>query len=298
MALPLLVNPGGWPIKHLAYAAARLVNAPRGAGAKRRPRYPDANWPPPCPRTTADRSILAMVRLGLSRGGGGIPSRRRQQRPGDARFCISSLWSNSAGAKEKKKHNGVATTNHRLQRDKARNRRQRWEICRGQGTQSHSVSWPWMRNSTADTRGGPKGHSTWDFFFFCSGIAEIKNQKIKTEIMVMRMTERRGFCGEKEVIVRIWFDGCTGCGGDPLSDIKAGCPSSIPSIPILPTQSHLRSTPTNQTEMSPSTATSTTSATPVVSHTHCDDHSCVNQSSPQCCHCGWRGSHSPQCPFK
>ena len=102
MALPLLVNPGGWPIKHLAYAAARLVNAPRGAGAKRRPRYPDANWPPPCPRTTADRSILAMVRLGLSRGGGGIPSRRRQQRPGDARFCISSLWSNSAGAKEKK----------------------------------------------------------------------------------------------------------------------------------------------------------------------------------------------------
>ncbi|KZP12250.1 hypothetical protein FIBSPDRAFT_669306, partial [Athelia psychrophila] len=21
-------------------------------------------------------------------------------------------------------------------------------------------------------------------------------------------------------------------------------------------------------------------------------------SGPQCCHCGWRGSHSPTCPFK
>ncbi|TFK89868.1 hypothetical protein K466DRAFT_485883 [Polyporus arcularius HHB13444] len=21
-------------------------------------------------------------------------------------------------------------------------------------------------------------------------------------------------------------------------------------------------------------------------------------SSPQCCHCGWRGAHAPTCPFK
>ncbi|KAI0005543.1 hypothetical protein BJV74DRAFT_762160 [Russula compacta] len=25
--------------------------------------------------------------------------------------------------------------------------------------------------------------------------------------------------------------------------------------------------------------------------------SCVNFSAPQCCHCGYRGSHSPNCPF-
>ncbi|CAA7264948.1 unnamed protein product [Cyclocybe aegerita] len=24
---------------------------------------------------------------------------------------------------------------------------------------------------------------------------------------------------------------------------------------------------------------------------------CINHSSPQCCHCGWRGAHSPNCPF-
>ncbi|KAF8273838.1 hypothetical protein EI94DRAFT_1715031 [Lactarius quietus] len=24
---------------------------------------------------------------------------------------------------------------------------------------------------------------------------------------------------------------------------------------------------------------------------------CVNFSAPQCCHCGWRGTHSPNCPF-
>ncbi|KAH9982306.1 hypothetical protein BGW80DRAFT_1151648, partial [Lactifluus volemus] len=25
--------------------------------------------------------------------------------------------------------------------------------------------------------------------------------------------------------------------------------------------------------------------------------SCINFSAPQCCHCGYRGSHSPNCPF-
>ncbi|KAF8838692.1 hypothetical protein BDN67DRAFT_971169 [Paxillus ammoniavirescens] len=24
----------------------------------------------------------------------------------------------------------------------------------------------------------------------------------------------------------------------------------------------------------------------------------VNANAPQCCHCGWRGSHSPSCPFR
>ncbi|EIM92420.1 uncharacterized protein STEHIDRAFT_143789 [Stereum hirsutum FP-91666 SS1] len=28
------------------------------------------------------------------------------------------------------------------------------------------------------------------------------------------------------------------------------------------------------------------------------DESPVNASAPQCCHCGWRGSHSPTCPFR
>ncbi|KAF8346097.1 hypothetical protein F5887DRAFT_962637 [Amanita rubescens] len=28
------------------------------------------------------------------------------------------------------------------------------------------------------------------------------------------------------------------------------------------------------------------------------DLSTVNYSAPQCCHCGYRGAHSPTCPFK
>ncbi|XP_006453874.1 hypothetical protein AGABI2DRAFT_63000 [Agaricus bisporus var. bisporus H97] len=23
-----------------------------------------------------------------------------------------------------------------------------------------------------------------------------------------------------------------------------------------------------------------------------------SESSPQCCHCGWRGTHAPDCPFR
>ncbi|KAI9066447.1 hypothetical protein FKP32DRAFT_1589515 [Trametes sanguinea] len=30
-----------------------------------------------------------------------------------------------------------------------------------------------------------------------------------------------------------------------------------------------------------------------------DPESCtLAASSPQCCHCGWRGAHAPTCPFK
>ncbi|KAF8799905.1 hypothetical protein BYT27DRAFT_7200887 [Phlegmacium glaucopus] len=52
-------------------------------------------------------------------------------------------------------------------------------------------------------------------------------------------------------------------------------------------------------------STITTATTAVVaasfeatSSTVADSSSCVNHSSPQCCHCGWRGSHSPNCPFR
>ncbi|KAA1471465.1 hypothetical protein DENSPDRAFT_776601 [Dentipellis sp. KUC8613] len=34
------------------------------------------------------------------------------------------------------------------------------------------------------------------------------------------------------------------------------------------------------------------------SRTDADEHPCIDASSPQCCHCGWRGSHSPNCPFR
>ncbi|KAJ8586132.1 hypothetical protein M405DRAFT_823845 [Rhizopogon salebrosus TDB-379] len=39
-------------------------------------------------------------------------------------------------------------------------------------------------------------------------------------------------------------------------------------------------------------------ATPVSMRTSSDDDSCTNFNAPQCCHCGWRGSHSPSCPFR
>ncbi|EGN93539.1 hypothetical protein SERLA73DRAFT_145169 [Serpula lacrymans var. lacrymans S7.3] len=42
---------------------------------------------------------------------------------------------------------------------------------------------------------------------------------------------------------------------------------------------------------------SSTGATPT--HNSTDDADAfVNPSAPQCCHCGWRGSHSPSCPFR
>ncbi|KAG0706661.1 hypothetical protein DFH29DRAFT_136082 [Suillus ampliporus] len=39
-------------------------------------------------------------------------------------------------------------------------------------------------------------------------------------------------------------------------------------------------------------------ATPVSMRLSSDDDSCMNFNAPQCCHCGWRGSHSPSCPFR
>ncbi|KIM82195.1 hypothetical protein PILCRDRAFT_820567 [Piloderma croceum F 1598] len=40
-------------------------------------------------------------------------------------------------------------------------------------------------------------------------------------------------------------------------------------------------------------------ATPVSTRSTTNDADAfVNYSSPQCCHCGWRGSHAPNCPFK
>ncbi|KAI9566307.1 hypothetical protein HD554DRAFT_2025693 [Boletus coccyginus] len=55
-------------------------------------------------------------------------------------------------------------------------------------------------------------------------------------------------------------------------------------------------------------ASSSGSMTPVrhrassipVSHRlgHDDSTTFVNANAPQCCHCGWRGAHSPSCPFR
>ncbi|KAF8131418.1 hypothetical protein EV363DRAFT_1398511 [Boletus edulis] len=33
-------------------------------------------------------------------------------------------------------------------------------------------------------------------------------------------------------------------------------------------------------------------------HGHDDSTTLVNANAPQCCHCGWRGAHSPSCPFR
>ncbi|KAF8971888.1 hypothetical protein BDZ97DRAFT_1152505 [Flammula alnicola] len=71
----------------------------------------------------------------------------------------------------------------------------------------------------------------------------------------------------------------------------------------------LTQTQTTLIEMHSAAATFTTT-TAVVASTHhqssstsataisSESSSCINHSSPQCCHCGWRGSHSPNCPFK
>ncbi|KAF9218552.1 hypothetical protein BS17DRAFT_720366 [Gyrodon lividus] len=43
----------------------------------------------------------------------------------------------------------------------------------------------------------------------------------------------------------------------------------------------------------------TSSSIPVSKRNGADDTNIfVNANAPQCCHCGWRGSHSPSCPFR
>ncbi|KDR85918.1 hypothetical protein GALMADRAFT_393053 [Galerina marginata CBS 339.88] len=46
-----------------------------------------------------------------------------------------------------------------------------------------------------------------------------------------------------------------------------------------------------------STQQSSSTPTTVSCHGASSPSSCADHSSPQCCHCGWRGSHSPNCPF-
>ncbi|KAI0059421.1 hypothetical protein BV25DRAFT_1828939 [Artomyces pyxidatus] len=65
---------------------------------------------------------------------------------------------------------------------------------------------------------------------------------------------------------------------------------------------------TSNTSSAPSASSGTASprhhthphpAVPVPSRsTAGDQDACVDYSAPQCCHCGWRGSHSPNCPFR
>ena len=51
---------------------------------------------------------------------------------------------------------------------------------------------------------------------------------------------------------------------------------------------------------SSSSTNTVASNTSAHSHSHSDssESSCVLHSAPQCCHCGWRGAHSPNCPFR
>ncbi|KZV71025.1 hypothetical protein PENSPDRAFT_651056 [Peniophora sp. CONT] len=46
-----------------------------------------------------------------------------------------------------------------------------------------------------------------------------------------------------------------------------------------------------------SPATAVASAVPVCSKAN-EASAPTNLSAPQCCHCGWRGSHAPNCPFR
>ncbi|GBE77271.1 hypothetical protein BKA93DRAFT_733954 [Sparassis latifolia] len=39
-------------------------------------------------------------------------------------------------------------------------------------------------------------------------------------------------------------------------------------------------------------------SSPAPSHISADAPHPQSHSSPQCCHCGWRGAHAPTCPFK
>ncbi|KAN0121633.1 hypothetical protein V8E52_003529 [Russula decolorans] len=67
-------------------------------------------------------------------------------------------------------------------------------------------------------------------------------------------------------------------------DHSCSCSACDIFVPLmsLPTTSHRHSTR--------STCTHTREGPDI-------EGSCVNHSAPQCCHCGYRGSHSPNCPF-
>ncbi|KAL1750832.1 hypothetical protein FB107DRAFT_223206, partial [Schizophyllum commune] len=46
------------------------------------------------------------------------------------------------------------------------------------------------------------------------------------------------------------------------------------------------------------TAHTQPSSTPASAKATTGDAAPTNASAPQCCHCGWRGAHAPDCPFK
>ncbi|KAG1846196.1 hypothetical protein DFJ58DRAFT_663932, partial [Suillus subalutaceus] len=60
----------------------------------------------------------------------------------------------------------------------------------------------------------------------------------------------------------------------------------------------LHSHPTSHHHLTRINARATLIPLPVSMRISSDDDSCMNFNAPQCCHCGWRGSHSPSCPFR
>ncbi|EIN14340.1 hypothetical protein PUNSTDRAFT_57751, partial [Punctularia strigosozonata HHB-11173 SS5] len=63
---------------------------------------------------------------------------------------------------------------------------------------------------------------------------------------------------------------------------------------------HSHSTTASLHDVCHSTASchSTPGDTPATGHAQPHGAPVSSMTAPQCCHCGWRGSHAPTCPFK
>ncbi|KAF8224879.1 hypothetical protein L208DRAFT_1409387 [Tricholoma matsutake] len=53
---------------------------------------------------------------------------------------------------------------------------------------------------------------------------------------------------------------------------------------------------TTQLAAPTSPTTTTVQSSSLLSHSNWN--LCIDYSAPQCCHCGYRGSHAPTCPFR
>lgn len=67
---------------------------------------------------------------------------------------------------------------------------------------------------------------------------------------------------------------------------------------ITPTTMHSHSTAVSNVCPSAASCHSKLGDMPVAGHAQPHSAPVDSMTAPQCCHCGWRGSHAPTCPFK
>ena len=220
MDSPFRLDPGKWSIKYLECTVSGW-GVPRGRSRPFTQRNPDepeqgegggrdiqisTNHAP------GEWSQIHLDRCCRPRGGGGFQSRCHRLWQGRcARFVLAlfgQVWREQKKKKKEGKHNGAfhPPIPSPLQRGQRRRGRVKKGVVWGntQRGPRNQFTFYFEGNPTANARGGgDRGapvhllHVGIIFLLLFYEIRKLKNWKIKNEIRVMRMTERRELCGEE-----------------------------------------------------------------------------------------------------